>query len=66
MWYNCVMNIAVIYDSKTNNTAKCAGWIASGAGKFEGVVARTFSIDEYRTFFEVFGQRMTGQVSCRR
>ena len=40
------MNIAVIYDSKTNNTAKCAGWIAEGAGKVEGVDARTFSIGE--------------------
>lgn len=46
-WYHSgTMKIAVIYDSKTNNTAKCAGWIAEGAAKVAGVEARIFPIGE--------------------
>ncbi len=40
------MNIAIIYDTKTNNTSKCAEWIAEGVGNVEGVEARTFNIRE--------------------
>ncbi len=40
------MNIAIIYDSKTNNTAKCAEWIEEGAHKVEGVEAKAFKIGE--------------------
>ncbi len=40
------MNIAIIYDSKTKNTAKCAEWIAEGARKVAGVEAKAFAIGE--------------------
>ncbi len=43
----CAMNIAIIYDSKTKNTAKCAEWIAEGARKVAGVEAKAFATEQY-------------------
>ncbi len=40
------MDIAIIYDTKTENTAKCAEWIAEGARKVSGVEAKAFKIGE--------------------
>ncbi|MBO4360062.1 MAG: flavodoxin family protein [Eubacteriaceae bacterium] len=40
------MDLAVIYDSKSGNTAKAAEWIAEGMKSVEGVCARTFCIAE--------------------
>lgn len=40
------MNIAIIYDSKTGNTAKGAEWIAEGARAVAGVEARAFKLGE--------------------
>lgn len=40
------MKIAVVYHSKTGNTAKVASWIVDGLGTVEGVEAKAFSIDE--------------------
>ncbi|MCQ2391519.1 MAG: flavodoxin family protein [Kiritimatiellae bacterium] len=39
------MDIAVIYDTKTDNTAKAAEWIAEGARSVSGADVRTFRID---------------------
>ena len=39
------MNLAVIYDSKTGNTAQAAQWIAEGMNEIGGAQAQTFSID---------------------
>ena len=36
------MKLAVIYDSKTNNTAAVAGYMADGMNSIEGVEAKTF------------------------
>ena len=38
------MKLAIVYDSKTGNTAQCAQWIAEGATKAGDVDARCFSI----------------------
>jgi len=38
------MKLAVLYDSKTGNTKKAAGWIAEGMNRMENVDARLFSI----------------------
>ena len=40
------MKISVIYDSKTENTATMADYIAEGLRQVEGVEARTFHIDD--------------------
>ncbi|MCR4674201.1 MAG: flavodoxin domain-containing protein [Lachnospiraceae bacterium] len=40
------MKLAVIYDSKTNNTKMAAEWIVSGMSEVEGVDAKAFSIQE--------------------
>ena len=36
------MKLAVIYDSKTNNTAAVAGYMAEAMNSLEGVEAKTF------------------------
>ena len=38
------MKLAVIYDSKTNNTAAVAGYMADGMNSIEGVEAKTKSV----------------------
>ncbi len=38
------MKLAVIYDSKTDNTKKCADWIIEGMSKVAGVEAKGFNI----------------------
>ena len=40
------MKLAVIYDSKTDNTKKCADWIIEGMSKVEGVEAKAFKISD--------------------
>ena len=40
------MKLAVIYDSKTNNTAAVAGYMADGMNSLEGVEAKTFLYSE--------------------
>ena len=39
------MKLAIVYDSKTGNTAQCGQWIAEGAAKVEGVEAKCFAIE---------------------
>lgn len=39
------MNVAVIYDSKTNTTQKAADYIKAGLESVEGIDARAFHID---------------------
>ena len=45
------MKLAVIYDSKTNNTAAVAGYMADGMNSIEGVEAKTFMYSEADTEF---------------
>lgn len=45
------MKIAIVYDSKTNNTAKAAEYIVEGAVKAEGVEAKAFHIDNIDEVF---------------
>jgi len=40
------MDIAIIYDTKTGNTAKCAEWAADGMCKVAGVTAKAFKAGE--------------------
>lgn len=40
------MKISIIYDSKTNNTATVAQYIADGAKAIKGIEAKTFNINE--------------------
>lgn len=40
------MKLAVLYDSKTGNTKKAAGWIAEGMNRTENVDARLFSVSD--------------------
>ena len=40
------MKLAVIFDSKTNNTKQCGEWIAEGMNKVAGVEAKAFNITE--------------------
>ena len=40
------MKLSVIFDSKTDNTKKCAEWIAEGMSGIEGIEAKTFYIGE--------------------
>ena len=40
------MDLAVIYDSKTDNTKQAARWIAEGMGRVEGVNAGIFHVSE--------------------
>ena len=62
------MKLAVIYDSKTNNTAAVAGYMADGMNSIEGVEAKTFMYSEADTEFikectgVVFGCPTTWQV----
>ena len=43
------MKLAVIYDSKTNNTAAVAGYMAEAMNSLEGVEAKTFLYSEVDT-----------------
>ena len=45
------MKLAVIYDSKTNNTAAVAGYMAEAMNSLEGVEAKTFLYSEVDTEF---------------
>ena len=45
------MKLAVIYDSKTNNTAAVAGYMTEGMNSLEGVEAKTFLYSEVDTEF---------------
>ena len=45
------MKLAVIYDSKTNNTAAVAGYMAEAMNCLEGVEAKTFLYSEVDTEF---------------
>lgn len=40
------MKLAVICDSKTGNTIKCAEWIAEGMNSVDGIEAKAFKIEE--------------------
>ncbi len=40
------MKLAVLYDSKTGNTAQAAAWIAEGMNEVENVEAMAFSIED--------------------
>ncbi|SFG57805.1 NAD(P)H dehydrogenase (quinone) [Lachnospiraceae bacterium C7] len=40
------MKLAIVYDSKTDNTKKAAEWIAEGMEKVEGVEAKAFHVNE--------------------
>ena len=39
------MQISIIYDSKTGNTAKAAQYIIEGIEKVEGIYGKAFHID---------------------
>lgn len=39
------MKLAIIYDSKTGNTQKCAEWVAEGMNSIADIEAKSFSID---------------------
>jgi NAD(P)H dehydrogenase (quinone) len=53
------MKLSVIYDSKTENTKKCAEWIAEGMSKIAGVEAKAFGINDVD---EQFVQESKGVV----
>ncbi len=50
------MKLAVIYDSKTNNTAAVAGYMTEGMNSLEGVEAKAFH------FSEIYGKRFATQA----